>query len=130
MRTVSLMGSTGSVGTQALDVIRTEPERFRVHALAAQRSVVRVVEDEIPLAVEDGPAPMRLHGSDAVGVLAHHHIGPLLHEEAALFPQPWSRIGETLVPAMHENHEPVEAAPVLGQRADHPDGIHRIRAGA
>ena len=39
MRTVSLMGSTGSVGTQALDVIRTEPERFRVHALAAQRSV-------------------------------------------------------------------------------------------
>jgi 1-deoxy-D-xylulose-5-phosphate reductoisomerase len=33
------MGSTGSVGTQALDVIRTEPERFRVHALAAQRSV-------------------------------------------------------------------------------------------
>ena len=39
MRTVSLMGSTGSVGTQALDVIRTEPERFRVHALAAWRSV-------------------------------------------------------------------------------------------
>src|SRR6202050_2376526 len=39
MRTVSLMGSTGSVGTQALDVIRTEPERFRVRALAAQRSV-------------------------------------------------------------------------------------------
>ena len=39
MRTVSLMGSTGSVGTQALDVIRTEPERFRVHTLAAQRSV-------------------------------------------------------------------------------------------
>ena len=39
MRTVSLMGSTGSVGIQALDVIRREPERFRVHALAAQRSV-------------------------------------------------------------------------------------------
>jgi 1-deoxy-D-xylulose-5-phosphate reductoisomerase len=39
VRTVSLMGSTGSVGTQALDVIRTEPERFRVHALAAQTSV-------------------------------------------------------------------------------------------
>ena len=33
------MGSTGSVGTQALDVIRKEPERFRVHALAARRSV-------------------------------------------------------------------------------------------
>jgi 1-deoxy-D-xylulose-5-phosphate reductoisomerase len=39
MRTVSLLGSTGSIGTQALDVIAGEPERFRVHALAAQRSV-------------------------------------------------------------------------------------------
>ena len=39
MRTVSLLGSTGSIGTQALDVIRREPERFRVHALAAQSSV-------------------------------------------------------------------------------------------
>ncbi len=38
MRSVSLMGSSGSVGTQALDVIRSEPERFRVHALATHRS--------------------------------------------------------------------------------------------
>ncbi len=38
MRSVSLMGSSGSVGTQALDVIRAEPQRFRVHALAANRS--------------------------------------------------------------------------------------------
>ena len=51
MRTVSLMGSTGSVGTQALDVIRTEPERFRVHALAAQRSV----EDLLAQAAAFGP---------------------------------------------------------------------------
>jgi 1-deoxy-D-xylulose-5-phosphate reductoisomerase len=43
VRTVSLMGSTGSVGTQALDVIRTEPARFRVHALAAQRSVAELL---------------------------------------------------------------------------------------
>ena len=38
MRSVSLMGSSGSIGTQALDVIRSEHARFRVHALAAQRS--------------------------------------------------------------------------------------------
>ncbi len=43
MRTVSLMGSTGSIGTQALDVMRGEPERFAVHALAAQRSVAQLV---------------------------------------------------------------------------------------
>ena len=38
MRSVSLMGSSGSVGTQALDVIRSEPQRFRVHALATHHS--------------------------------------------------------------------------------------------
>jgi 1-deoxy-D-xylulose-5-phosphate reductoisomerase len=38
MRTVSLLGSTGSIGTQAVDVLLSEPERFRVVALAAQRS--------------------------------------------------------------------------------------------
>lgn len=34
-RTVVVLGSTGSVGTQALDVIRRNPERFRVAGLAA-----------------------------------------------------------------------------------------------
>ncbi len=43
MRIVSLMGSTGSVGTQALDVIRRESEQFRVHALAARRSAAALV---------------------------------------------------------------------------------------
>jgi 1-deoxy-D-xylulose-5-phosphate reductoisomerase len=38
MRSVSLLGSTGSIGTQALDVLRGEPRRFTLTALAAQRS--------------------------------------------------------------------------------------------
>ena len=37
--TVAVIGSTGSIGTQALDVIRAEPERYRVAALAAASSV-------------------------------------------------------------------------------------------
>ncbi len=43
MRTVSLLGSTGSIGTQAIDVMRGEPERFRVYALAAQSSAALLV---------------------------------------------------------------------------------------
>ncbi len=35
MRTVALLGSTGSIGTQALDVIARNPDRFDVVALAA-----------------------------------------------------------------------------------------------
>jgi 1-deoxy-D-xylulose-5-phosphate reductoisomerase len=34
-RTVVLLGSTGSIGTQAIEVVRQAPERFRVVALAA-----------------------------------------------------------------------------------------------
>ncbi len=34
-REIVILGSTGSVGTQALDIIRRNPGRFRVVALAA-----------------------------------------------------------------------------------------------
>ena len=35
MRSLTILGSTGSVGTQALDVVRRNPDRFRVVGLAA-----------------------------------------------------------------------------------------------
>ncbi|HJP66368.1 MAG TPA: 1-deoxy-D-xylulose-5-phosphate reductoisomerase, partial [Actinomycetota bacterium] len=38
MRTICVLGSTGSIGTQALDVIRRNPERLRVAGLAAGTS--------------------------------------------------------------------------------------------
>ena len=34
-RDVVILGSTGSIGTQALDIVRRNPARFRVAALAA-----------------------------------------------------------------------------------------------
>jgi 1-deoxy-D-xylulose-5-phosphate reductoisomerase len=39
MTTVSLVGSTGSIGTQAVDVIATDPDRYEVVAIGAARSV-------------------------------------------------------------------------------------------
>ena len=39
---VALLGSTGSIGEQALDVIRAAPGRFRVVALAAGRSAAKL----------------------------------------------------------------------------------------
>ncbi|HVF33684.1 MAG TPA: 1-deoxy-D-xylulose-5-phosphate reductoisomerase [Acidimicrobiales bacterium] len=38
-KTVSLVGSTGSIGTQAIEVVRAEPDRYRVVALGAHRNV-------------------------------------------------------------------------------------------
>lgn len=43
MRRVLVLGSTGSVGTSALDVIRSLPDRFQVAGLAAHRSADKLV---------------------------------------------------------------------------------------
>ena len=38
MKTIAVLGSTGSIGTQALDLCRRHPDRFRVTALTARGS--------------------------------------------------------------------------------------------
>ena len=42
MKTVSLVGSTGSIGTQAIDVIGHHPDDFRVVAIGGSRSIERL----------------------------------------------------------------------------------------
>lgn len=42
-RDIVILGSTGSIGTQALDVVRRNPGRFRVRGLAASGSRVEVL---------------------------------------------------------------------------------------
>ena len=44
MINVTLLGSTGSIGTSTLDVIRRHPGRFRLFALAANSSVDSLLE--------------------------------------------------------------------------------------
>jgi 1-deoxy-D-xylulose-5-phosphate reductoisomerase len=44
VKTVSLVGSTGSIGTQAIDVIGAEPGGYRVAAIGAATSVDRLAE--------------------------------------------------------------------------------------
>jgi 1-deoxy-D-xylulose-5-phosphate reductoisomerase len=44
MRTISLVGSTGSIGTQAIEVVRSRPDEYRVVALGAARSVDLLAE--------------------------------------------------------------------------------------
>ena len=43
-RSVAVLGSTGSIGTQTLDIIRAEPDRYRVAALGVATSVAAVTE--------------------------------------------------------------------------------------
>lgn len=43
-RNIAILGSTGSIGRQALDVIATYPERFEAYALVANNSVELLIE--------------------------------------------------------------------------------------
>lgn len=44
VKQLCILGSTGSIGTQTLDVVRAYPERYSVYALCANRSIDKLVE--------------------------------------------------------------------------------------
>jgi len=62
-RDVVILGSTGSIGTQALDIIRRNPGRFRVAALAAGGANVDLLARQ---AVEFGAAAVAVSSPAAV----------------------------------------------------------------
>jgi 1-deoxy-D-xylulose-5-phosphate reductoisomerase len=68
---VAILGSTGSIGTQALDVIARHPERFQVVGLAAGRNTARLAEQiaafgpDISATAADGPAGLRAVAVDS-----------------------------------------------------------------
>jgi 1-deoxy-D-xylulose-5-phosphate reductoisomerase len=82
MRSVTLLGSTGSIGTQAVDVIGRNPDRFRVDALSAGGSDLPALARQAAslgvraVAVADAAARpalttlLREAGADGVEVLA------------------------------------------------------------
>lgn len=41
---IAILGSTGSIGTQTLDVVREHPDRYEVYALSANRSVELLIK--------------------------------------------------------------------------------------
>ena len=52
MKQIAILGSTGSIGTQTLDVVRQHPDAFSVYALSANRSVDLLIQQ----ALEFNPA--------------------------------------------------------------------------
>ena len=52
MKQIAILGSTGSIGTQTLDVVRQHPDKFSVYALSAHRSVDLLIQQ----ALEFNPA--------------------------------------------------------------------------
>jgi len=70
---LAILGSTGSIGTQALDVIRAHPDRFEVYALTANNQVDKLIRQ----AIEFQP--------DTV-IIANKDLYPRLKEALATYP--------------------------------------------
>lgn len=47
LKNIAILGSTGSIGTQALEVIRQNPDRFRAFVLTAQNNAERLIAQAI-----------------------------------------------------------------------------------
>ena len=47
MKQIAILGSTGSIGTQTLDVVRQHPSEFSVYALSAHRSLDLLIQQAL-----------------------------------------------------------------------------------
>jgi len=87
MRRVLILGSTGSIGTQALDVIRQNPDTFQVVGLAAGSNAAMLAEQaaafgvtETALGAADAESLVRSVEADVVlnGITGSIGLGPTL----------------------------------------------------
>ncbi|MBC5810713.1 MAG: 1-deoxy-D-xylulose-5-phosphate reductoisomerase, partial [Candidatus Eremiobacteraeota bacterium] len=77
MKKISILGSTGSIGTQTLDVVARYPDRFRVEGLAAGRRTDELLEQArrfqpkiVSCADEDGAKTLRAQLPSSVRVVS------------------------------------------------------------
>ncbi|MDN5570411.1 MAG: 1-deoxy-D-xylulose-5-phosphate reductoisomerase [Propionibacteriaceae bacterium] len=93
MRDVVILGSTGSIGTQALDVIRAHADRFRVRALTAGTNVGLVAAQ----VAEFAPQVVAMSTDDAAAALAER-LGADGHRAGA--PEIWGEGGNDRAAAL------------------------------
>ncbi|MBO4634310.1 MAG: 1-deoxy-D-xylulose-5-phosphate reductoisomerase [Bacteroidales bacterium] len=79
IKTIAILGSTGSIGTQTLDVVRQHPERFKVFMISANSSAELLIEQarafRVPHVVICNPAKYEQVRDALPGVQVHLGIG-------------------------------------------------------
>jgi 1-deoxy-D-xylulose-5-phosphate reductoisomerase len=94
MKTVSVLGSTGSVGTQTLALLAAHPGAFRVRALTAGRNATLLAEQAIAFGAERAviadPAQYRFLADALAGTAIRADAGPEAICEAAAIPADWT----------------------------------------
>ncbi len=94
IKTISILGSTGSVGTQTLDLILAEPGRYRVRALVGGRNVALLAEQARRVGAEIAVIHEAAHLGALQAALAGTGIeaaaGPDAVRDAAAIPADWT----------------------------------------
>lgn len=83
VKAITLLGSTGSIGTQTLDIVAQNPEKFRIVGLAAGRNVPMLA------------AQIRQFRPEIVAICQEDKLSELKEAIADLDPQPILLSGET-----------------------------------
>ena len=78
MKTIAILGSTGSIGTQTLDVVRQHPQRFSVFMISANSSAQLLIQQalafQVPHVVICNPAKFQ-EVWDALPSTIQVHLG-------------------------------------------------------
>ncbi len=78
MKTIAILGSTGSIGTQTLDVVRQHPQRFSVFMISANSSAQLLIQQalafQVPHVVICNPAKFQ-EVRDALPSTIQVHLG-------------------------------------------------------
>jgi len=94
MKTVTILGSTGSIGTQTVGLLAAEPERYRVRALVAGKNVTllaeqaRLLRAESAVICDRGLYPQLRHALAGTGIRAG--CGDAAVVEAAAMDADWT----------------------------------------
>ena len=93
VRSVTILGSTGSVGCNTVDLVEREPEKFRVEALVANRNVEKLAEQarslKAKLAVVSDPSAYAALKEALAGTGIEAAAGQQAVVEAAARPADW-----------------------------------------
>ena len=73
-RTIAILGATGSIGRQTLDVVRLHPDRFRIALLSANNNVADLAAAALEFAVPDVVICNEARYAEAQALLAHSPV--------------------------------------------------------
>ena len=112
---IAILGSTGSIGTQALDVITQHPDKFEVYALTANNNIDLLIEQAIKFTPE-------------VVVIANDNNYLIIKEALQSYPiKVWSGI-DAISDVVQNNHIDIVLAAMVGFSGLKPT-ISALKAG-